>query len=89
MQPDNTDILLSGSLLGLDKSCCAIDTDNQTSSNLGIESAAVSGLFDSVDQSAHVIKIIVIVPCIPEHSLHPGDHLVTGRVGRLVEIYDT
>jgi hypothetical protein len=47
---DNTHVLLSGSLLGLDETSRAIDADNKTASNLGIEGTAVAGLFNPINQ---------------------------------------
>lgn len=45
VESHNRDILLSGTLLGLDKTCGAVNADNQTSSDLGVESTAVTSLF--------------------------------------------
>ena len=28
----------------------------------------------------------LLIHVIPEHALHPGDHFMTGRVGRFIEI---
>lgn len=47
METDDGNVLLSGSLLGLDQSSRSIDTDNQTSRDLGVEGAAVTGLLSS------------------------------------------
>lgn len=41
------DVLLSGSLLGLDKARGAVDADDQTSCNFGVEGTAVAGLLDA------------------------------------------
>lgn len=42
VQSDDTDILLTGTLLGLDQAGGAVDADNQTSSDLGIEGTGVT-----------------------------------------------
>lgn len=48
VQADNAHILFSSSLLGLDETGGAVDADNQTTSDLGVESTTVSGLFNSL-----------------------------------------
>lgn len=45
VEPHDGNILLSGSLLGLDKSRGSVDANDQTSCDFGIESTAVAGLF--------------------------------------------
>jgi hypothetical protein len=45
---NDADILLSGSLLRLDKTGGAIDADDEAASDLGVKSTAVTSLFDSV-----------------------------------------
>lgn len=47
METNDGNVLLSGSLLGLDQSSRSIDTDNQTSRDLGVEGTAVTGLLNS------------------------------------------
>lgn len=47
VEAHNGDILLSGSLLGLDETCGTVDADNETSGDLGIESTTVAGLLCS------------------------------------------
>lgn len=42
VKSDNTDILLTGTLLRLDQAGGAVNTDDQTSSDLGIESTGVT-----------------------------------------------
>jgi hypothetical protein len=42
VKSDDTDVLLTGALLGLDQAGGAVNTDNQTSSDLGIESTGVT-----------------------------------------------
>ena len=56
VQSDNTHILLSGTLLRLDESCCAINADNQAPSNLGIEGTAVTSLLNSVTRISFVTQ---------------------------------
>lgn len=47
METGNADILLSSALLGFNKACGAVDADDEVSGDFGIESAAVTGLFDT------------------------------------------
>lgn len=47
MEADNCNILLSGTLLRLDKTSGTIQGDNETSSDLGIERSTVSSLLDA------------------------------------------
>jgi hypothetical protein len=47
VQTNNADILLSGSLLGLDETGGAVDADNETTSDLGVERATVTSLLNS------------------------------------------
>jgi hypothetical protein len=47
VQADDADILLSGSLLGLDETGGAVDADNETTSDLGVERATVTSLLNS------------------------------------------
>jgi hypothetical protein len=47
VEAHNGDILLSGSLLGLDETCGTVDADNKTTGDLGIKSTAVAGLLCS------------------------------------------
>jgi hypothetical protein len=48
MEANNADVLLSGSLLGLDETGRAIDADDEAASDLGVKGAAVTSLLDSV-----------------------------------------
>jgi len=48
VKADNADVLLSGSLLGFDKASGAVDTDDQASGNLWIESSGVTSLLNSI-----------------------------------------
>lgn len=47
VQADNANVLLSGTLLGLDEASGAVDTDDQAAGNLGVECSAVAGLLTS------------------------------------------
>jgi hypothetical protein len=47
VQSNDTDVLLTGSLLGLDQTRSAVNADNQTSSNLWIEGTTVTSLLNS------------------------------------------
>lgn len=71
MEADDGDVLLTGSLLALDQTRGTVDTNNQTTRDLGIESTAVS-------------RALAV-----ENALHPGDHLVRGGIGGLVEVNAT
>jgi hypothetical protein len=45
----NTHILLTSTLLGLDQTSSSINTNNQTTGNLGIKGTTVTGLFNTED----------------------------------------
>lgn len=47
METDDSHVFLSSTLLGLDETSSAVDTDDQASSDLGIEGTAVTSLFTS------------------------------------------
>lgn len=47
VEADDSHILLSGTLLGLDKTSSAVDADDQATGNLGIESTRVTSLLTS------------------------------------------
>ena len=49
VESDDTDVFLSCSLLGLDESGGSVDTDDQTSSDLGIEGTGMTSLLASED----------------------------------------
>lgn len=91
MQTDNADILLSGTLLGLDEAGSTVNADDEATSNLRIKGTAVAGLLATKDgisncQWANKVRRSLNVP---ENSLDPSDDLVTGRVGGLVKVNDT
>lgn len=48
VETDDGNVLLSGALLGLDKTGGTVNADNQASRNLGIESTTVTSLLRSV-----------------------------------------
>jgi hypothetical protein len=56
VQANDADILLSGSLLGLDETGGAVNADNEAAGDLGVESAAVTSLLDS--------SIVVSLLCV-------------------------
>jgi hypothetical protein len=49
VKPDNADVLLTSTLLGLDQTGSSVNTDNQTTGNLGIESTTVTSLLNTED----------------------------------------
>lgn len=53
MKSDNTDVFFSGTLLRLDETGSAVDTDNETASDFGVEGSAVAGLLNPITQSVH------------------------------------
>jgi hypothetical protein len=59
VETDNSNILLSGTLLGLDKTSGAVNADNQATGNLGIKSTAVTCLLTSknaLDPSDNLVR---------------------------------
>lgn len=54
VETNDGNVLLSGSLLGLDQASRAIDTDNQTSRDLGVEGTAVTGLLNANGCAPHM-----------------------------------
>lgn len=48
VEADDADVFLSCALLGLDETSSAVNADNQTSRNLGIEGTAVASLLDTI-----------------------------------------
>lgn len=55
VEADNSNILLSGTLLGLDKTGGAVNADNQATGNLGIKSTAVTCLLASEISLANIL----------------------------------
>lgn len=58
VESNDGDILLSGTLLGLDQAGGTVDTDNQTTSDLGVKGSRVTGLLnteDSLDPSDNFV----------------------------------
>ena len=49
VEADNANVLLTSTLLGLDKSGGTVDADNQAAGNLGIEGTGVTSLLNTVD----------------------------------------
>lgn len=52
VQPDDADVLFSGTLLRLDETGSAVNADDETAGNLGIEGSTVARLLDSSDTLA-------------------------------------
>jgi hypothetical protein len=50
VKADNTDILLTSTLLGLDQTGSTVNADDETSSNLGIKGTTVTSLLGSIDK---------------------------------------
>jgi hypothetical protein len=53
MKADDANVLLSGTLLGLDETGGAVNADNQTSSDLGVEGSAVTSLLNPATRVSH------------------------------------
>jgi hypothetical protein len=53
MEADDANVLLSGTLLGLDETGGAVNADNQTSSDLGVEGSAVTSLLNPATRVSH------------------------------------
>ena len=49
MHANDANVLLSGSLLGLDETGGTINADDEATSDLGVESTAVTSLLDSLE----------------------------------------
>ena len=89
MKPYDADILFTSTLLGFDEPSCAIQADDQAACDLRIQSSAMSGLFNPVNDQ-HLCLLPPRAPLnIPKHALNPRDHLMTGGIAGFVEVYDT
>ena len=58
MKLEDADVLFTSTLLRLDKSCGSADADDETASDLGIESTRVTSLLDlenSLDPSDNLV----------------------------------
>jgi hypothetical protein len=53
MEADDANVLLSGTLLGLDETGGAVNADNQTSSDLGVEGSTVTSLLNPATRVSH------------------------------------
>src|SRR5690606_29545763 len=87
---EHADVLLSGTLLGLDETGGAVNANDQAPGDLRIEGTRVSGLFATLGKSA--IDPQVDGMCdgdIPKNSLHPSDDLMGRWVARLVKVDNT
>jgi hypothetical protein len=71
VQADDADILLSGSLLGLDETGSAVDADNETTGDLGIEGTAVASLLNPLQQLAWCARAFWLHLFLPQHALDP------------------
>lgn len=71
MELDDSDVLFSGGLLGLNEPGRVVDAHNEATSDLRIKGTRVAGLVDLED------------------FLDPGDDLVRGWVGGLVQVDHT
>ncbi len=59
MKPNDADVFFTGTLLGFDEPSCAIQADDQATSDLRIQSSAVSSLFDpkhALDPGHHLMR---------------------------------
>ena len=59
MKLEDADVLFTSTLLRLDKSCGSADADDETASDLGIESTRVTSLLDlenSLDPSDNLVR---------------------------------
>ena len=59
MKLEDADVLFTSTLLRLDKSCGSADADDETASDLGIESTRVTSLLDlenSLDPSDNFVR---------------------------------
>jgi hypothetical protein len=81
MQTDNAHVLLSGVLLGLDQTCSALNAHNETSSHLPHEAHGVNEIDNLGIESATVAGLFNT-----KNLLHPGNNLVRGWVGGLVQV---
>jgi hypothetical protein len=57
VQADDADVLLTSTLLGLDKTCSTVNADNQTSSDLGVKSTGVTSLLNTATTLASCLII--------------------------------
>ena len=89
MKPYNANIFFTSTLLGLDEPSRAIQANDQAASNLGIQSATVSGFLNPVN-CQYLYSLTSRAPFnVPQHAFHPRDHLMTGRIARFVEVDHT
>lgn len=47
VEADNADVFFTSTLLGLDETSSAVETDDQTASDFGVESTTVASLFNA------------------------------------------
>jgi hypothetical protein len=71
VETDDADILLTSTLLRLDKTSSAVNADNQAASDLGIEGTRVTGLLNAATTLASTSPFSGWLGCVPEHALDP------------------
>lgn len=97
VKANDCNILLSSTLLGLDKTSSAVNANDQATSDLGIKGTAVTSLLHSNQRKKKVsLRIQAEIKGHsqsnidePEHALDPSDDLVTRGIGRLIEVDDS
>lgn len=89
MKPYDANILFTSTLLGFDEPSCAIQANDQAASDFGIQSSAVTSLFNSVDYERLCLLLSRALFNVPEYTLDPSDHLMTRRISRFVEVDHT
>lgn len=91
VEADDSNVFLSGTLLGLDETSRTVDANNQTTGDLGIKSTAVTSLFASKQGKISMNDYAQGFSRYdePKNALDPSDDFVTGRVGRLVQVDNT
>lgn len=85
MEANDTHVFFSSTLLGLDQTSGAINANNKASCDLGVESSAVSSLFNPI----HILENpwgLGVRLVVPQDPLDPSYDFVTGRVGWLIKV---
>lgn len=93
METDNANIFLSCTLLRFNQTSRTVDTDDQASCDLGVQSSTVASLLGSMKAHSSVYCFkggrFEARKSLPQDPLHPRDDFMTGRVGRLVQVDHT
>lgn len=93
METNDTDILLSGTLLGLDQASRTVNADDQATGDLRVESSTVSSFLRPAKHAMVLASGSEYLRekdyNLPQNSLHPSDNLVTRWIGRLVKVDHT